>query len=85
MTDGFAPRPSGLYVPTEAVRDRQKWTRDEWKLLDRATRVMGRHGLTVMLECQEPGCKGTPIERFRRPDGGITLRCAHLDREWTRI
>lgn len=77
----YAKHASGLYVPEEFRRGRQVWSKEEWKLLDRATRMVGSHGVKLLLACQEAQCQGKPMERLRRPDGGITLRCEHLDRE----
>jgi len=77
----FREHASGLLVPNEISRAREVWTRAEWKALDKVTDFLAAKGLTVYLACEQ--CKGDDkrIERVRRPDGGITLRCAHLDRE----
>lgn len=80
MMAGYRQTASGLIVPAESTRERQVWTKDEWKLLDRATRMLGGHGLSLLLECQHADCKGQRIERMRRPDGTPMLQCPHADR-----
>lgn len=77
---GYRQTASGLLVPKESTRERQVWTKDEWKLLDRATRMVGGHGLKLLLECQHEDCRGKKMERIRRPDGTPMLQCEHMDR-----
>lgn len=81
-TPAFREHASGLYVPEPLSRTREVWTRDEWKTIDRAVRMLESRGVTVYFGCPEPTCTTAPIARVRRPDGGITLRCAHKDREF---
>ena len=76
----FAPHSSGLLVPTEHRRDREVWLRDDWKRVERATTFLESRGLSVYFGCVHEGCQAAPIERMRNLDGGLTLRCAHLDR-----
>lgn len=80
VAPGFAQHASGLYVPEEHKREREVWTYDEWRALERATKLLDARGVTLYLACPEEACKGAPIERRRNLDGGITLRCAHKDR-----
>lgn len=74
----------GLLVPVEMPRDRQVWTKDEWRLLDRATKLLNARGIALQFQCMTPGCDAEPIERLRQPDGTIVLRCAHADRAFMR-
>jgi hypothetical protein len=81
---GFREHASGLLVPEEQSRAREVWGRDEWKLLERVTKLLATRGLELFIGCTEPGCGKAPLERVRRPDGGITLRCEHKDRDFVR-
>ena len=77
----FREHASGLIVPDELSREREVWTKDEWKMFDRAMKFLDSKRITVFLACKETrACKEAPIERWRQPDGGISLRCAHKDR-----
>lgn len=80
LPHGFRRHVGGLIVPEEVSRVQQVWTRDEWRLLDRATKLMNAHGLNLQLQCQNQACQATKIERMRRPDGTKMLRCEHMDR-----
>lgn len=71
---------SGLILPEPLSRGRQVWTRDEWRLLDRCTSMLDRHGVTLLMRCRETSCAGAPLEPQRLSDGSFRLRCAHLDR-----
>lgn len=82
LGQGYKPHASGLYVPDEHSRTREVWTRDEWRILERAMKLLQSRNVDVFFGCPEPGCKKAPIERVRRNDGGVTLRCAHKDREF---
>lgn len=81
----FREHASGLLVPQELSREREVWTLDEFKILERATKLLQTRGVSLFLGCSDAKCKAQPLERIRRPDGGITLRCAHRDREFTRF
>jgi len=72
---------SGLYVPEAQSRLRTVGSRDEWKSVQRATRILESFGLNVFLGCTK--CKDAPIEKIVRPDGGITFRCSHRDLDWS--
>jgi hypothetical protein len=74
----------GILVPVAHERERQVWTKDEWRLLDRATKLLNSRGIALQFQCMHPGCDAEPIERLRHPDGGIVLRCAHADRTFVR-
>lgn len=72
---------SGLIVPDDVSRERQVWTRDEWRLLERTTAMLHGHGVTLLLQCQREECQEVPLEPMRLRDGSFRLRCAHMDRE----
>lgn len=75
---------SGLFVPEEHSRERQVWTRDECRLVERATKFLDSKGVRTFFGCTNPECKAAPMTRERMADGGIRLRCAHMDREMPR-
>jgi hypothetical protein len=78
---GYRPSStSALLVPDEISREREVWTRDDLKVLDRALKLLEGRGLRMYLGCPDPRCVKTPIEKFRNADGGLTLRCSHKDR-----
>lgn len=80
-TDGFRPHASGLFVPEEHSREREVWTRSEWRTIERATKLLTARGLEVFMRCSHTkDCQQAPIERIRRADGGIALQCAHKTR-----
>lgn len=74
---------TGLYLPTEVSRDKDTWLRDEWRLLDRATKMLKSKGITVLLKCDNPACKEQPITGERMADGSFVLTCAHAKRTMT--
>lgn len=82
----FRPSPSGsgLLVPAAISRDREVWTKDESRLLDRAIALLGSRGLKLQLACNDPACASPTLERMRTTDGSFTLRCGHKDRVFTR-
>lgn len=82
---GFHHAPqSGLILPEAVARERQVWTKQEYRLLERLTGMLGQHGVDLLLQCQHPACSKTPLEPSRLPDGGFRLRCAHMDRVMTK-
>jgi hypothetical protein len=82
--EAFTQRESGLFVPPELQRDRQVWTKDEGRLLERATKMLEAKGVRLYLGCDHAACTRAPIERIRDQAGGLILRCAHLDRQLQR-
>lgn len=78
--DPFKRHASGLFVPEEVSREREVWTRAEWKTVDRATMFLKGRGLTVFFSCTDQRCQAGPIEKRENLDGTVTLRCAHKDR-----
>lgn len=71
---------SGLIVPEDLSREREVWTHDEGRLLDRATKLANKRELKLLLACKHPDCQKAPIERLRLPNGDWVLRCQHRDR-----
>ena len=80
---GFRPSGHGsLLVPLTTERQREVWTRDERKTLDRMARLVQSRGLAWMLKCIHPGCGGVMV---RQDVAGVdTLRCDCSDRELSR-
>ena len=76
---------SGLVVPESAPRDREVWTKDEKKLIDRVTRMLRGRKIRLVLKCADDACDLTPLEFIPvRENGEFILRCPHLDRVFTR-
>lgn len=73
MIETFRESASGLMVPAELSREREVWTREEWKSLERVVKLARARGLDVFLGCQASGCKRQPITRIRNADGTFTL------------
>lgn len=71
---------SGLLLPPELSRKRQVWTKDEWRLLERCTKLLKARGIQILLKCEHPTCQDLPIAGSRLPDGSFQLRCEHADR-----
>jgi hypothetical protein len=77
---GFRSNTAGLLVPEDLSRKRQVWTKDEWRLLDRVTKLLQGKGVELFLAC--PDCRTAgkdPLERISTPEGRV-LRCACTDR-----
>lgn len=81
MPTGFRKNSTGLIVPEDISRKREVWTKSEWRILERATKLLKSRDIQIFLRCDQKDCQKEPMERLRRPDGGITLRCQHKDRE----
>jgi hypothetical protein len=78
---GFRSAPaSGLIVPEALSREREVWTEDEGRLLDRATKLLAEKGIVQFLKCPHPACTEHPIGVVRLDARGVILRCAHKDR-----
>lgn len=80
IAPGFRKTNSGLYVPPAQSREREVWTKDEWRLLDRATRLLTSRGLKFQFACPHPRCQGGPLALTRTVDGVVELTCAHKTR-----
>lgn len=77
-------RASGLLVPEEISRGREVWPWSEIRELNKVIRMVNARHVSLLLKCEEPGCPAPKLERIDNPDGGFTLRCAHLDRVFTK-
>jgi hypothetical protein len=75
---------SGLIVPDEISRVRMVLSWQQWRTLEKATQDLQQAGVSIYLRCNESGCQSQPIERVRTPEGGISLRCCHADRVYTK-
>lgn len=82
----FKQRESGLYVPDALSRDRQVFTRDELRLIDRALALLGKASLKLQMACEHPRCADSrgKVERKQLADGSVVLQCDHLDRTFMR-
>jgi hypothetical protein len=77
----FREHASGLIVPADISREREIWTKAEWKALDKVTAFLASKRIAVFLGCEHDDCKADRrLERVRRPDGGVTLQCGHKER-----
>lgn len=81
LPPGFrqASEASGLLVPEDTPREREVWTKDEQRLIDRATAFLAFKGLEFLIACADDRCKGQKLERVPAAEGSI-LRCLHKDR-----
>lgn len=83
VPEGFHPSASGLVVPEDLARDREVWTRDEWRLVDRVLKLMRSRNLAVVLHCNDQRCKGAEITVL--PAGaGFRWQCDHKTRVFNR-
>lgn len=80
----FAEHASGLLVPDEISREREVWTKDEARLIERATKLLESRDIQVFFGCPHPRCQDAPIRRYLKTDGAMSLRCGHKDRLFTR-
>ncbi len=62
----FREHASGLIVPTELSREREVWTHDEWRTLERATKLLQARGLELFIGCTDERCKKEPVKRIRQ-------------------
>ena len=77
---GMRAHASGLIVPEAQSRAREVWTKDEGRLLERATKLLDAKGIKLFLGCTEPRCKVAPITRKRLANGDFVLECEHKTR-----
>lgn len=83
LPHGYRPNASGLIVPEAVSREREVWTKDEWRLIQRATKFLRTKGVQVFFRCEQPACQGKPMNRTRQADGAIVMQCDHKDRVLT--
>lgn len=84
MNPGFHEHASGLLVPADIAREREVWTKDEWRLLERCTKMLKSHGVALQMQCENQSCQSQPMRGERLDDGGFRLRCVHADRLMTK-
>lgn len=75
---------SGLLLPPELSRERQVWTKAEWRLLERCTRMLESHDLRLQLQCTHDTCRQVPLVPSRLPGGDFQLACPHATRVMTK-
>jgi hypothetical protein len=76
---GFRASPEGLLIPSTVERQREVWTRDETRLVDRAMKFLHAKGLRVVMDC--PACKVDGLLKAEQLHGGdAALLCAHKAR-----
>lgn len=75
----FQEHTSGLLVPKEVVRKRQVFTKEEWRLLDRVSKLFHTKGVALLMECDNPACT-KKIQQVATPGAGLILRCQCTDR-----
>lgn len=82
---GFRESNAGLLVPEAISREREVWCKDEWRLLDRATRLLTSRGIKFQFACAHPRCHGERMTLTRdKTSGDVVLQCAHKTRVATR-
>ena len=81
----FREHASGLLVPEEVSRARRSLTWQEWRDLERATRLLGNERMAAefVMRCKNPQCVDRKIERVRGGHGMI-LRCGCTDRVFSK-
>lgn len=89
MAEVFREHASGLIVPDEVSRAREVWTFEEWRVIERATKLLESRGMEFFLRCGRCSARAARLgqanprlERVTRRDGGQTLRCDCTDREF---
>lgn len=81
---GYRETALGLLVPEEVSRDRQVMSWQDWRDLERVTKMLEKRGKVLQIKCAHPRCQRTPIVRHRTPEGGISFRCEHEDLVYTK-
>lgn len=81
---GYRQNALGLIVPEEVSRERQVLSWQEWRDLEKVTKSLMARGMILQLKCADARCQREPITRVRTAEGGISFRCAHADRIYTK-
>jgi hypothetical protein len=56
---GYRKAPGKLvYVPQYLERQREIWTHDEWRLIDRAAKLLKSRSINMALSCGHESCAG---------------------------
>lgn len=73
----FREHVSGLIVPAELSRKREVWAKDEWRLVERAVKLMKSRGVSTFYKCDNPACASEPLRLHRDPKSrAVDMRCA---------
>lgn len=80
LPTGYRANALGLIVPEDVSRDRQTWTWQEWRDLEKVTKFLERRGIRMQFQCTDPRCQKAPMTRVRTPSGDVSFRCEHMDR-----
>lgn len=80
LPSGFRANAVGLLVPEDISREREVWTKADYRILERATKLLQTRGIQIFLRCNNPDCQKLPMTRRRMPDGGLAITCGHKDR-----
>ena len=80
---GYRRAPSKLvFVPESLERTREVFTHDQWRLIDRAAKLLKSHQINLTLSCGHESCAGK-IEQVK--SAAIpTLQCACRTRVFER-
>jgi hypothetical protein len=71
---GYRRAPSKLvFVPESLERQREVWTWDEWKLIDRCAKLLKSRSINMTLSCGHESCDGK-IEQIAGTNNP-TLQC----------
>lgn len=68
-------------------RRKETWPRDEYRLIDRASRTLKAHNVKLAISCKNPVCP-EPNITVHNPGidrGGFILRCGCTERVLTRF
>lgn len=76
---------TGLLVPVAAKRQREVWTKDEWKLLNRLGKLLKSRQMSFSIHCTTDDCKDKPMAFTPRPDGTSALACQCKERIFGRV
>ena len=82
LPTGYAPSPSGLALPVELTRTRETWTHDQWRLIDRASKLLASRDIKLQLVCGRPECDGVVSQVKGAHDP--TLQCGCKTRVFLR-
>jgi hypothetical protein len=68
------------------TRNREVWIYDDWRLFDRACKVVRKHGDRLLLKCGAELCPSPNIvlEADASAERGAVLRCGCTDRVFSR-
>lgn len=78
---GFVQTPPQVEVPTAEPPDREIWSHDEARMLNRAGQFAKRRGCSLILLCDDVRCQPDPLlRRVDVSENVFELRCAHKTR-----